>query len=350
MHKTLLNLFLESWSDNLKSKIANLKLVGLATLIIAFVICGVAVEAQQPKNVPRIGYLLPGFPPSPLSTLPSSPTIEAFRQGLRELGYIEGKNIVIEYRYAERKFERFPELAAELVRLKVDMIVLGGGPASLKAAMNATRTIPIIMVTSFGDPVKEGLIASLARPGGNITGLSQTSELGGKRLELIKETIPGLSRVAILWDANTGPYVLRKDMEDAARFLKLRLLPFEVRGPNDFKAALDAFKKARAGAMHVAATPLFSSGNQGKRIAEMAIKNRLPTISMWRDFAETSGGLMTYGPDLLDMYRRAATYVDKILKGEKPADLPVEQSMRFFFVVNIKTAKQIGLTVPPNVW
>jgi len=320
--------------------------VALGALLLAL---GVPVMAQQPKEVPRIGYLAAGFPPSPPLTLPSGANIVAFRQGLRELGYVEGKNIIIEYRYAEQKFERFPELAAELVRSKVDVIRPGGGPASLKAAVNATKTIPIIMVTSSGDPVKEGLIASLAHPGGNITGLTQTSELGGKRLELLKETIPGLSRVAILWDANTGPYVLRKDLEDAARFLKLQLLPFEVRGPNDFKAALDTFEKNQAGAMHVAGTPLFSVGIQGKRIAEMAVKNRLPTISQWRDFAETGGGLMTYGPNLLDMHRRAATYVDKILKGAKPADLPVEQPLKFEFVINLKTAKQIGLTIPPNV-
>jgi putative ABC transport system substrate-binding protein len=325
----------------MNKKIATLAL-GALLLALSF-----PAQAQQAKKVPRIGYLSPGSPPSN-SSAPLPPTVEAFRQGLRELGYIEGKNIIIEYRYAERKFERFPELAAELVRLKVDVIRPGGGPASLKAAVNATKTIPIVMVTTSGDPVETRLINSLARPGGNITGLTQTSELLGKRLDLLKETIPGLSRVAILWDANVGPYVLRKDWEDAARSLKLQLLPFEVRGPNDFNAALEAFRKDRAGGLHVHGTPLFSAGNQGKWIAELATKDRLPTISQWREFAE-AGGLMTYGPNLLDMNRRAAYYVDKILQGAKPADLPVEQPMKFEFVINLKTAKQIGLTIPPNV-
>jgi putative ABC transport system substrate-binding protein len=314
-------------------------------LIVAAAVVGETAHAQPPKNIPRIGYLTPGFPPSPPSTLPSSPTIEAFRQGLRELGYIEGKNIIIEYRYAEQKFERFPELAAELVRLKVDMIRPGGGPASLKAAVNATKTIPIIMVTSFGDPVKDGLIDSLARPGGNITGLIQTSELMGKRLELVKEVVPRLSRVSVLWDANIGPYVSRKDAEDAARALKVQLIPVEVRSRADLEGAFKAVVKQRSNALHVAGTPLTSKRNAGTRIAELAIKNRLPTISQWSDFAE-AGGLMTYGPDLLDMNRRAATYVDKILKGAKAADLPVQQPMKFEFVINLKTAKEIGLTIP----
>ena len=321
--------------------------ITLFALVLLMLTSVPSAEAQQAKKVPRIGYLTAGSPPSD-SSAPLHPIVEAFRKGLREFGYIEGKNIIIEYRYAAGKFERFPDLAAELVRLKVDVIIPGGGPAALKAAVTATKTIPIIMVTSSGDPVKEGLINSFARPGGNITGLYQTSELGGKRLELLKETIPRLSRVAILWDANVGPYVLRKELADAARSLKLQLLPFEVRGPNDFNAALEAFKKERAGGLHVHPTPLFSAGNQGKRIAELATKDRLPTISQWREFAE-AGGLMTYGPNLLDMHRRAATYVDKILKGAKPADLPVEQPMKFELVINLKTAKQIGLTIPQSV-
>ena len=324
------------------------KIFGLALNALLFALC-FSAEAQQPKKIPRIGYLSPGFPPSPPSTLPSGANIQAFRQGLQELGYIEGKNIIIEYRYAGQKFERFPDLAAELVRLNVDVIRPGGGPASLKAAVNATKTIPIVMVTTSGDPVKTGLIAGLAHPGGNITGLTQTSELGGKRLELLKDTVPRLSRVAILWDANIGPYVLAKErFEAAAGSLGLQLLPFEVRGPNDFDAAFKGVIKERANGLHVGATPLFGAGNQGKRIADLAAKNQLPTISQWRDYAE-AGGLMTYGPDLPDMHRRAATYVDKILKGTKPADLPVEQPMKFEFVINLKTAKQIGLTIPPNV-
>jgi len=309
-----------------------------------FALCSSA-GAQQPKKVPRIGYLVAGFPRSD-SSAPLHPNVEALRQGLRELGYVEGKNIIIEYRYAEQKFERFPQLAAELVRLKVDVIRPGGGPASLKAAVNERKTIPSVMVTTSGDPVKERLITSLARPGGNVTGLTQTSELGGKRLELLKETIPKLSRVAILWDANIGPYDLAKGrFEDAAESLKLQLLAFEVRGPNDLDVAFKGINKQRAGALHVGATPLFSAGNQGKRVVELATKDQLPTISQWREFAE-AGGLMTYGPNLVDMHRRAATYIDKILKGVKPADLPVEQPTKFELVINLKTAKQIGLTIP----
>ena len=296
-------------------------------------------EAQQPKKIPRIGWLSPGAFPSPGSA-PSHPNITAFRQGLRELGYIEGKNIIIEYRYAEGKFDRFPELAAELVRLNVDVIRPGGGPASLKAAVNATKTIPIVMVTTSGDPVETGLINSLARPGGNITGLTQTSELLGKRLDLLKETIPGLSRVAILWDANVGPYVLRKDWEEAARSLKVQLIPVEVRSRADLEAAFKVVVEQRASALHVAGTPLTSPNNAGTRIAELAIKNRRPTISQWRDFAE-AGGLMTYGPDLRDMNRRAATYVDKILKGAKPSELPVEQPMKFELFINLKTGQRL---------
>ena len=216
--------------------------------------CLPIAKAQQQAKVPRIGILLIGSPPAP--SRPTSANLAAFRQGLRELGHIEGQNIVIEYRYAEGRPERFPELAADLVRLNADVIVASGGPAGLNAARNATKTIPIVMTTTPGDPVAAGLIASLARPGGNITGLTQLSETSGKRMELLKEIIPKLSRVAVLWEAGS-PFILPKEAEDAARSLRLKLLPFEVRGPDDFNGALGAAVKDRAGAVWIAGTPLF---------------------------------------------------------------------------------------------
>jgi putative tryptophan/tyrosine transport system substrate-binding protein len=294
--------------------------------------------AQQSKKVPRIGLLL------------NNPTPEQgrqaiFRQALRDLGWIEGENIVIEYRYAGGKSDRFPELAAELVRLKVDIIFAIGAPAA-QAAKNATRTIPI--VTSTGDPVGTGLVASLASPGGNVTGVANfTPELVGKRLELLKEVRPQISRVAILWSPDmSGAERWMEEAETAAASLSIKRQPVAVRGPNDLEQAFAAMKKERAGGLVPLRSPLII--NQLKRIVELAGKSRLPALYDDSEFTE-AGGLMSYGTLLTDLDRRAAIYVDKILKGTKPSDLPVEQPMKFEFVINLKTAKQIGLTIPPNV-
>ena len=299
-----------------------------------------SAEAQQSSGkVPRIGYLSPGVPSDSYSR-------EEFQQGLRGLGYVVGKNILIEYRYSEGKVERLPELAEELVRLKVDVFVTIGTPPS-QAAKAATTTIPIVMAL-ISDPVGAGLVASLARPGGNVTGLSTVSQdLSGKRLELLKETIPKVSRVAVLYDPNDPAKVAEfKETEVAARPLRVQLQSLQVRSIDEFEAAFKGATRAKAGSVLVLPTAL--SNTHRKRIAELAAKNHLPTMWATSQLMD-GGGLMSYGPDYGDLYRRAATYVDKILKGAKPADLPVEQPMKFEFVINLKTAKQIGLTIPPNV-
>jgi putative ABC transport system substrate-binding protein len=300
----------------------------------------VSATAQQPTKVPRIGYLTP----NPLSA--HSARYEAFRQGLRELGYVEGKNIVIEYRYAEGKQDRVPALAAELVRLKVDVIVTGGATAT-RAAKEATSTIPIVM-TQDTDPVGTGFVASLARPAGNITGLSSlASELSGKRLELLKEVVPRLSRVAVFGSPTApGNVQQRREIELAAGAFVVKIQHLDVRSPKDIETAFRAASKGRANAVLVAGGNVLTS--QRAQIAELAIKNRLPAIYERREYVE-AGGLMSYGVSIADLDRRAATYVDKILKGTKPADLPVEQPKKFEFIVNLKAAKQIGLTIPPNV-
>jgi ABC-type uncharacterized transport system substrate-binding protein len=312
----------------------------ISTLAGGLLAVPLAAEAREPGKVARIGMLSQGSPTF-------SPQLrEAFRQQLRELGYVEGQNIVIEYRWAEGRAERLPDLAAELVSLNVDVIVAGGTPAPL-AAKHATRTIPIVM-TAAGDPVGSGLVASLARPGGNVTGLSARSpELGGKRLQLLKEVVPGLSRVAVLWNA-ANPYaaLVVRETETAARTLGLQVQSLEVRGPDDFENALPGAIRGRAGALIVVEDPL--TFLYLKRIAEFAAQNRLPATYGYREFAE-AGGLMTVGPNLADLYRRAAIYVDKILKGAKPADLPVEQATKFELVINLKTAKALGLTIPPSL-
>ena len=297
-------------------------------------------EAQQAKKVPRIGILLAG------SSSSFSSQIEAFRQGLRDLSYIEGKNLVVEYRYAEGKEDRLPDLASDLVRLKVDVIVVGGGLAT-SAAKNATRTIPIVMGAA-SDPVGTGLVASLARPGGNVTGFTILSpELSGKRLELLMETVPGIPRVAVLsHSANPASGLMLRETQEAARSLGLQLQVLEVQGANDFDSAFGAAKKARAGALNVLSSAFFTA--QRKQLVELAAKNQLPAIYHHEAFVE-AGGLMFYGTSIVDLFRRAAYYVDKILKGAKPADLPVEQPTKFEFVINLKVAKQIGLTIPPNV-
>ena len=341
MHKKTWLRTLNSCSDNRKSKIQNLKLVGLATLIIAFVICGVAVEAQQPTKIPRIGYLS-GSSPAAFSA-----RRDAFRQGLRELGYVEGKNIVIEWRYAEGKLDRLPALAAELVRLKVDIIVTAG-PLQTRAAKQATSTIPIVM-TNEGDPVGTGFVASLARPGGNITGLSTLApELWGKRLELLKEVVPKLSRVAVFGTSTLpGNAQSLKEIEVAAKAFGVKLQYLDVLAPKDIETAFRAAGKGRAEAALMMLAGAVASGHRTE-IVELAVKNRLPVIYSGRQFVD-AGGLMTYGVNRTDLDRRAATYVDKILKGRTPADLPVEQPMRFEFIINLKAAKEIGLTIPPNV-
>jgi putative ABC transport system substrate-binding protein len=295
-------------------------------------------EAQQPKKAPRIGYLDTGSR--------SSAVVEAFQQGLRDLGYIEGQNITIEYRSTEGMAERLPNLAAELVQLKVDIIVVGGSP-STQAAKNATKTIPIVM-TSATDPVGIGLITSLAHPGGNVTGLSNVgSDLGGKQLELLKEAFPKVSRVAVLWDsAAPGNVLWLGEMKVTAEALRITLQPVDVHGPDDFERASSAIRKEHASALSALRNAV--TNNYRPRIVDFAAKSRLPAMYPDREFVEV-GGLMSYGPNFADLYRRAATYVDKILKGTKPADLPVEQPMKFEFIINLKAAKQIGLTLPPNV-
>ena len=324
--------FLSIQSDNLKSKIQNLKWGG----IVAFAICGAVAQAQQPAKVRRIGILTP--------TLAGG--YEPLHQGLRELGYVEGKNLSIEYRFAEGKLDRLPALAADLVRLKVDIVVAVGGP-SVQAAKEATKTIPIVM-TNAGDPVDQGFVASLARPGGNITGLSSlTTDLAGKRLELLKEAISTLSRVAVLWHPDAiGSTLSWKESQLAARDLGLKLQSLEVRGPEDLDGAFRAATKERSQALVALRSPVISM--ERKRIADLAIRSRLPTLYDDKPYVE-AGGLMSYGTNQADLYRRAAIFVDKILKGTKPADLPVERPIKFELVMNLKTAKQIGLTIPPNV-
>ena len=301
-----------------------------------------AAEAQQAAKVARIGILA-------LDRAAAPHNLEALRQGLRDLGYVEGRNAVIEYRDAEGKSERLPALAAELVALKVDVIVAPATPHAL-AAKQATRTLPIIFI-GVADPVTSGLVTSLARPGGNITGLSALApELVGKGLEQLKQAVPGVSRVAVLWQPGGQGERTAKDMlkgaEVAARALGVRLQVVEARGPEDFDRAFSDMTTARAGALTVIGTVMFF--NERRRFVDLAAKHRLPAVYPWRDYVD-AGGLMSYGPNLVDMWRRAATYVDRILKGAKPADLPVEQPTKFELVINLKTAKALGLTIPPSV-
>lgn len=294
---------------------------------------------QAPRRVRRIGVLLGGSPgPSPL--------VDAFRQGLRELGYVEGEGTVIEFRYAEGREERFPELAAELVRLPVDVIVATGGPPAL-AAQRVTDTIPIVMPTS-GDPVGQGLVASLARPGGNVTGLAGLAqELSGKRLELLKEIVPGAARVAVLWNAANPAKALEfKQTQAAAATLGLKLQSLEIRGADDFEAVSQAAGSDRADGLVVFGDSFFLQHR--RRIVDFAAQRRLPAIYELKEFVE-AGGLMSYGPSLPDLFRRAAGYVDKILKGARPAELPVERAERFDFIINLKTAQSRGLTIPQSV-
>jgi putative ABC transport system substrate-binding protein len=297
-------------------------------------------NAQERGKIPRIGFLSVG------SVASASARIEAFRQGLRALGYVEGKNVLIEFRGAEGKNDQLPDLAAELVRFKVDLIIADSTLAA-RPTKAATKTIPIVVVS--GDPVGTALVASLARPGGNITGVTNLSpDLSSKRLELLKESVPGVARIAVLWDAE-GPVPLLafKEIQEAAGALGLQIQSLEVRGPKpDFESAFKAAMKSRAGALLAISNPLINRHRD--QIVERAGKNRLPAIYADRQFVDV-GGLMSYGVDEGALYSRLAYYVDKILKGAKPADLPVEQPTKFELAINLKTAKQIGLTIPPNV-
>jgi putative tryptophan/tyrosine transport system substrate-binding protein len=308
-------------------------------------ICANLAAAQQPKKVPRIGYL------SSLDSARESTRTEAIRRALQELGYIEGQNLAIEYRYGEGKTDRYPEHAADLVRLKVDIIVVAGGTPQLRAAKNATKTIPIVMTGGGADPVEDGIVESLARPGGNVTGITNLrGELGGKRLELLKEAVPKLVRVAVLYDpANPGTALEVKEvLPVAARALGLTFRSWEVRrGTDDFDRVFAAIGKQRPDGFYVTGAGPIMVANQ-KRIVGFALKSLLPSVYARREYVD-AGGLMSYGADLADSYRRVATYVDKILKGAKPAHLPVERPTKFELVINLKTAKQIGLTIPQKV-
>jgi putative ABC transport system substrate-binding protein len=320
--------------------------MGLVCLLVAHhAAVPVSAGAQQARKVPRIGVLLTSSPEAPVAR----EVYGAFRQGLRELGYVEGQNIAIEERWAQGKVERFPDLVGELVRLKVDLIVVGNTRAAI-AARQASNTIPIV-VAVMADPVGDGLIASLARPGGNITGSTFLApELVPKRLELLKEAVPGASLVAALWHPGIyGERTMRdtvKETKGAAKTLGVQLQFVEARGPNDFDRAFSAMRRGHADAVLVFPSPIFYA--ELRRIVDLAAKHRLPAIYPFREAVE-AGGLMAYGASIPDLFRRAATFVDKILKGRKPADLPVEQPMRFELVINMKTAKTLGLTFPPAI-
>jgi len=312
----------------------HMRRIGLV-LALGLTLAPLVAEAQPAGKIPRIGILRPGSPPDPL--------VEAFRQGLHELGYAEGRNISIEYRWAEGRDERLPSLAADLVRLQVDVIVAGAAAVAVK---QATNVIPIVMPTA-AVPGKHGLVASLARPGGNVTGLTSLSdELPGKWMELVKETLPRVFRVAVLWDP-AGDSSQVTTSEVAAGSLGMRVQVLKVSRPDGFESAFTEAKKNQAGALIVLGSPFFYA--QRTRLVELAAKHRLPAIYAQREFVVGPGGLMSYGTDFHSLFRRAATYVDKILKGAKPADLPVEQPTKFELVINLKTAKALGLTIPQSV-
>ena len=323
--------------DNRKSAIQNPKSLGLWVFAFMVMVSGVVAEAQQPTKVPRIGVLFIGSK--------NQPHLEAFKQGLRERGYTEGKNILLEYRYAEGNNDRLPQLAAEFVRDKLDVIVTTASVSAI-AARRVTKTIPIVMTS--GNPLESGLAASLAKPGGNVTGLTVLSvDLSGKRVELLTETFPKTTRIAALqspqdFEAGAG----YKETQEAAKAFSLRLHPVEVQSANDFEPAFAQMKKAGETALLVILSPMITLNS--RRIVELALKYRLPGMYPTKQFAE-EGGLMAYGPVIADLYRRAATYVDKILKGANPGELPVEQPIKFELVINLKTAKQIGVTIPANV-
>jgi putative ABC transport system substrate-binding protein len=316
------------------------RIMTVLTLCAMLLALSFPAHAQQPAKIPRVGYLTASTPSS------MSARVEAFRQGLRELRYVEGKNIVIEWRFAEGKLDRLPALIAELVNLKVEVIVTAGGTVT-RAAKEATVTIPVVMGFD-NDPVGSGFVASLARPGGNITGLSSLApEISGKQLEFLKETVPRLSRVAVLGTSTTPGTAQRlREIERSAEAFRVHLQYVDIQGPKDIENAFRDARKGRADAVLVLASPILESHRT--EVTDLAAKNRLPAIYHATEFVEV-GGLMTYSVSLIDLSRRAATYVDKILKGRTPADLPVEQPKKFEFIINLKAAKQINLTIPPNV-
>jgi putative tryptophan/tyrosine transport system substrate-binding protein len=333
-----------SYSDNLKSKIQKRlrgrKWAGIVVLVVSLTVAGAVAQAQQQKKVPRIGYLS--------LRAGIEPREEAFRRGLRELGYIEGSNLFIDWRFAGGKEDLLVGLAAETVRQNVDVIVAAGTQAT-RAAKQATHTIPIV-IGQVGDPVQLGLVSSLARPGGNITGVStMSSDLAGKRLEILKESFPKVSRVAFLQDPRNSVNTLGlKETEAAAHLLGVKLQSLEVRRPDELDSAFEAARKGRADALIETAIGVLIDNQARERIAKLQVKMSLPVMHSEAALV-LAGGLMSYATDLPEQFRRAATYVDKILKGTKPADLPVEQPMKFEFIVNLKTAKQIGVTIPPNI-
>ena len=330
----------KSLSDNRKSAIQDPKWMGIFAIALTFAFGGALAEAQQPTKVPRIGYLSGSGP----SVLPDR--IEAFRQGLRELGYVEGKNLVIEWRFAEEKIDRLQELAAELVRLKVDVIV-SPGPRVTRPLKEATSTIPIIMASDT-DPVGSGFIVSLARPGGNITGLASLApEVGGKQLELLKEIAPKISRVAVIGNSTIqGDAQALRQTVLAAGSLDVYLRYLDVLDPKDIETAFRTAANGRADALLLLGNPILNAHRN--QIVELAVKHRLPATYTRPEYVE-AGGLMYYGTNYNELFRRAATYADKILKGAKPADLPVERPKKFELIINLKAAKQIGLTISPNV-
>ena len=317
---------------------SKITIFAVAALVLAL---SIPAGAQQPKKVPRVGFLL--YP----SRSAAAESLDAFRQGMRELGYVEGQNVVIEYRYAEGKFDPLPDFARELVRLQVDVIVAGGGLPVIRSVKDATSTIPIVM-TGTSDPVASGLAISLARPGSNVTGPTMGGyQLIGKRLELLKETFPKVSRVAVFLSATSpGKSLSLNEFQTSARALRLQIQSFEVRSNNDFEGAFQAAVKGRANALTVDTNPIFTSNR--KQSLEFAAKSRWPAIYPWRAYVE-DGGLMSYDAKLADLYRRAATYVSKILKAAKPSELPIQEPTKCELKINLKAAKQIGVTIPPTV-
>jgi len=335
--------WLNFYSENLKSKIGNLKWVARLAILVMLAGWVRVAEAQQPQRIPQLGYISATDPAT------DAARSEAIRLALRERGHIEGQTIAIEYRYAEGKRDRYSELLAELLRLKVDLILVAGGDPLIRAAMNATNSIPIVMTGGGADPVEGGLVESLARPGGNITGITNLhTELGGKRLELLKEAVPKLARVAVLYDSVLPASVrdVKENLPAAARALRLTVQPWEIRDADGFEKVFAALNKERPDGLYVLGGALIRAN--GKQIAGFGLKGRLPSTCLLRETV-VAGGLMHYGADVVDSYRRVAYFVDRILKGAKPADLPVEQPTKFEFVINLKTAKVLNLTIPQSV-
>ena len=333
----------KSLSDSRKSAMQNPKWLGLSVIVFVLLVVAAGVQAKQPKKIPRIGYL------SSFDAASESARSEAIRLALRDLGYIEGRNIAIEYRYSEGKVDRLPELAAEVVRLGVNVIVAAGGVSLIRAAKNATKTIPIVMTGIGGDPVEAGLVESLARPGANVTGTTNlTRELAGKRLELLKEAVPKAAGIAVLYESGIPGNLreLEEVLPVAARALALTIRPWGGRNADDFDKIFVELSRERPDGVYVTTSPLMTANL--KRTVNFALKSRLPSVGSNRDYVD-AGGLMSYDADAADGYRRVATYVDKILKGAKPAELPVEQPTKFELIINLKTAKQIGATIPQRV-